>query len=283
MSFTFQYSVLKYVHSQNLGEEVNIGIIFYFPSLNHVEFLYPQSLSRINSIYNKFPKSQIIKYLKSFQYQAEYLNKNNIYDKNDLFDFNKFIERFFLRTDATALIFSEAKMAVSFKDDIKNIIEEYFKLYFPNNTNKSIKHVKHDEYFILKKYKNCLSSSNLIDLKLLNEKYKISKNNIVFKSDFAWQNHSLNLVKAIGFDLNKTSDIIDKALLYNAKINYLTDVAVKENCRFDLIVSKPSNENFYSCYSDALGILRNSDAPFEIIEENEIEKYSLKTINEIEK
>ncbi|RZK33675.1 MAG: DUF3037 domain-containing protein, partial [Hymenobacter sp.] len=59
------FNLLKYVHSPFLGEEVNVGMLFYFPEQRRLEFRFPESLRRLRLLYRNFPERQIRTYLQS--------------------------------------------------------------------------------------------------------------------------------------------------------------------------------------------------------------------------
>ena len=53
MNKVLTYSILQYKHSLLLGEAINIGVLFYFPEENHLEFAYGTS-TRARAIYEDF-------------------------------------------------------------------------------------------------------------------------------------------------------------------------------------------------------------------------------------
>lgn len=279
MSFEFQYSLLKYVHSQTLGEELNIGILFYFPEQNKVVFKYPSRLNRFKTLYNTFSESHFKKFLHSFEFKARELSEEILTIKPD--SLQSFLSKNFIVKDASSLIFSPAKKALSFSLDIENVVEEYFKIYFSAFINEHPLEIKHNENYVIHTYKDLLLKSDKSIDKYLKKHYVLKSSNTIFKADLAWQNHTLNVVKAVGFDLKEGADIADKALLYNAKVNYLSEEAIKHKCRFDLIVSEPRNKALYSSYEEALRILNDIDAPKEIITEDKLKLYSERTISEL--
>lgn len=284
MTKTFKYSVLKYVHSQFLGEELNIGIIFLFPNQNKLVFQHPSKVSKFKNIYRGFPELNIKEYLKVFKNACQ-----NIFIENN-YDLDKIINDNFIVKDSSSLRFTPEKSVVLYSDDSDKIVDQYFRLYFPeefpnetqdeNSLNK-IKRIYDRQ--ISTSYKNLLSKKDKEIIKFLKPPIEIKSDLAHFRSDLVWQNHTTNAVKGLSLDLLSEDSITDKALLYNAKLNYLANEANDKNIRFDLIIAEPSLPSLKGAYENALEILHDIKAPKEIITPESLDAYTQRTILELER
>jgi hypothetical protein len=126
MKNTFQYSLLRYVHSQIIDERVNIGIILYFPSFHKLIFRHPKGIAKFKSIYRSFPEKAIKTYLKSFEESANRIDQSFVEENLD-----NILSEFFLIKESATLQFSETREVLQYSDDWETISEQYFRLYFP--------------------------------------------------------------------------------------------------------------------------------------------------------
>jgi hypothetical protein len=278
MSKTFTYSVLKYVHSQFLGEELNLGIILFFPDQHSLIFRHPKSINRFRKAYKNFTESAIRQYLKSFEEKAKLLSKKEVTGKLE-----DILQTFFLVRDASTLQFDEVKSVVLYTDDIQTISDHYFNLYFPEQE-LLIDHIKPiTDHQITVSYKNLLFEHNDNLKKFISEAVELRNEKAHFKSDLAWKNGTLNAVKGISFDLKEEGAISDKALLINAKLNYLQQEAFERNIRFDLLVSPPKQADLLTAYDKALYILSDIKANKKIVTQDQLFEYASFTAREIER
>jgi len=280
MNNYFTYSILQYKHNLALGETLNVGILFYFNAINHLEFAVGNS-SRLKSVYPDFNISNFNLYLKTILKRIN--NKVDLFHNTSEFkNFGNYIHNNILPVDSAGLIFSEPKSIIQYTDDISLIIKEYSNIFLPGiNTERPIEH-RHNEHFILKKYTNYIFDNHkeLENSFIKNE--EIRTKNINLRFDLAWRNNStLNLIKPISFDLSSTQSIQEKAATYLGYLTQLEDYAKSKKVRFDFLIAKPQNKNLDSEYNNALDILDFSRAPKKLILESDWERYCNETISNI--
>ncbi len=287
MSNVFKYSVLKYVHSQFLGEELNLGIVLFFPNQNKLIFKSPKKISRFKYIYRTFTDSVIREYLQAFDEKAKVLSNEKLPES-----FQSILNDYFLVKDASTLQFDEVKSVVLYTEDTEKIADQYFRLYFPdefplesvlNNeiSTQQIRHVTDAE--VTKAFKNLLLEKDKTIRKYLKPAFEIRNDKAHFKADLVWQNGTINAVKGISFDLNEEHSISDKALLVNAKLNYLREEASLQNIRFDLLVTAPAIKDLTKAYQNALQILSDINVNKQIITQDKLQEYTQRTVNEVER
>jgi hypothetical protein len=194
-----------------------------------------------------------------------------------------FIAAEFLPSDDSALQFDQTRTAVLYSDEITQVAADFYHTYFAEYETASSPATRHDEEYLLRQYKRLLSHSKANIEEYLQPGMTIQSDSVSLKSDLVWQNGTTNLVKSIGFDLLDADNINRKSLEYFGRLNFLTELAQQEHYRFDLLISKPQNPKLHAAYYKAKDILQSSPAPKVIVEEQEIERYTEKTIREIVK
>jgi hypothetical protein len=142
-----------------------------------------------------------------------------------------------------------------------------------------------DENQLLSRYKSLIK--NLGQKKYTKENdrlyfdYTITpKEGKSFKFDIGWKNGSLNLVKPVSFDVARPETIQNKAYKFYGQFLDLQDYALQENIRFDLLIAKPKKRELFKTFDNAIALL-NKPQRVALIEQEEIEAYSQKTIQAI--
>jgi hypothetical protein len=109
MDKVFKYYLLKYRPSYLLDEQVNLGVLFFFPEDDKVQFVYPAHLSRLTALYPDADLGFIQRILASFQIKAMLLSDKQQL-KNTALDF--LIEKEFFVADANSFFFSKPKSGI---------------------------------------------------------------------------------------------------------------------------------------------------------------------------
>lgn len=268
----FQYSLLRYRHSYFLAEEVNVGILFFLPTEGRVEFVYPNRLQRISQLYPDFNVHTLRKYLNAFNKEAQKLTKKFSGDPKffEASDFQGIIEEFFLREDATALLFSDITRGTY--EDAEETLSFYKDKYLSVYENREERERK-DEKYILNKIEEGLKDTNFNYSREIKRDYTIETPYLSQKFNFAWDNGTTNLVTPVGLDLKLEDSIENKALNWHGRLDKFKEKAEKDNLKFDLIISRPRDQKLFKTYDNALKILEDNRAPKEIHELDHITTY----------
>lgn len=268
----FQYSLLRYRHSYLLSEELNVGILFFFPQESRVEFLCPKYLQRISGLYPDFSIHTLRNYLKAFEKQAKKLTQT-FTDSSNLFetaDLEELIEEYFLTKDSTALLFTNVKNGTYENTDqtLTFYYEQYLSVY------KNIKAREHkDEQYILRKVDKGFKKRKLENNRAIKKNIEIKTDLFTEQFKYGWKNGTTNLITPIGLDLQKKQSIKEKAYGWHGKLDAFRDTAKKGKFRFDLILSRPDDKNLFNTYDNVLTLLEENKAPKEIIEVDELDGY----------
>lgn len=283
MSSSFTYYLLRYVHSQVLEEVFNVGILFFFPSEKKVIFKYPKRLSQLNGVYQEFSEYLLRPYFQGFEIKANdltsswkgYASKKS----SSLFINEELNPESFIVEDSSALQFSEPKKGVLNKD-ISSVVSDYFQIYFSHYQGKEFVKSKHDESYILSTFNQLLLKKEKGVFNRIRKDIVLKSDNTFLKFDLQWQNGTTNYVKSIAFDLANEENINEKSVLFYGKLNLLGDKARKDNIRYDLLVSRPTNRKLFKAYDKALRNLDNAEAPKRIITEEKYYQYADDTVKQ---
>ncbi len=274
MTKKFQYCVLKYRPSYLLDERVNIGLLFLFPDDAQIRFAFPPTLSRLSSLYPDIDLTLIRQYLKHFEQRSNELVQKNLFLAVEN---TALVASEFLIPDANALFFSNFK--VGKYTDLNDIIKYYSNIYF-TVYNDGHDLGQHDEKYLNHRFWSFLETENS-KRGLFQKNYTIKTDNLSTDFDFAWQNGSTNLVKTLGFDLVKKESIQNKAVRWFGEITQLQINEKLTNNRIDFLVSKPSNQQLFNAYDNALRILDSIKAEKSILEEENLGSYLEKALVEV--
>ena len=274
------YSTLKYQHSALLGESLNIGVLIYFPFEDKIVFKYSKNLGRIKAIYDVISEKTIKHYLSQIESTvknlADYKSSFFNIDKDNFFDL--FIEKNILPKDGSVLQFAESKQAFlnsrTIEETIAYLSNRFiFEVQKSHSFNNSLK-----EPQLTKKFYGYLSDLDFEKINSTDERFHkdyivVNETGNEFNFEYAWQNGTLNLVKAISFDLKEARGLADKAYKNFGLFTDLKNEAIANNLRYDLLIGKPVSKDLYREFDHAINLLSTLEK-VDIIFEDEIENYS---------
>ena len=273
MSNIFKYSVLQYKHSLVLGESLNVGIVFYFPNEDYIHFEVG-NLNRVKSIYNNVDLSAFNLVIKNIKNRVTKKEQKNLFSElsSSADSFSDKINSSLIQED-TSLQFTDQSNAVNTFDNPQKTIEEFSKILL-NVIEPRKEENKHDESYLVKKCSNFLVTKYPTIENLISKNRTISSKGVKLNFELSWLNGETHLVKPIAFDLKDEKDIQTKSVTFFGYLDLLNDYAKINNCKFDLLVSKPQNVLLENAYRNALDVLNESPAHKKIIQEEEIQEYS---------
>ena len=268
------YSILQYKHSPVLGEAINVGVLFYFPDEKRKLYFHITDATRIKPIYRDFDARYFNSILKLIRNNVEQYSDDFYASKllND--NFKDFIHTYLLKNDYSALQFSELYSVVNVYSDVQKAVNEFSNLLLPLTLKKEIQTIKHNESFIIKKFKTRLFSKHKELEEKVTKNYVVKTEELNFKFEFAWQNGSLNLVHPLSFDLQDTQSIQRKTAEYCSYLNWLSKYTKEKNCRIDLLLAKPQESSLLNTYNKSIKLLKSVDSNKQIIPFEQIDDYS---------
>lgn len=278
MNNFFTYSVLQYKHSLALGEILNVGILFYFPQENELEFV-EGGAHRVKAIYPDFDNSLFNGFQKSIL--------NNIKNRVELFkespnltDFSKYIHKYILAQDAAGFVFGESVAVRNVFGSKEKAIDEYSKLLLPGINIEKPTVTRHNESFIIKQFNGyLLGKDKTISEKILrNETIKLKSTTVKF--DYVLNN---NYIKPLSFDLTDIPAIQNKSAIIHSQLIQLNEFAKSKKARFDLLIAKPQDLNLEREYNNALDLIESAPTKKKIVTQDNWEKYFKNAVSQLVK
>lgn len=242
---------------------MNVAILLYFPELERMEFRFPESFRRLRLLYPDFAERQLKAYLIAFEKRVSQENAE-LKAAPSLDNYNSFITRELLAVDATVLQFGSTTKALAHNSDPLVVSQQYYDTFFGAV---QAKRRRKDDDFLLRQFTQLLAQTFPAATKLVQRNVEVKGTRTSVKFDAAWQNGTLNHVKAVSFDLANPLEINRKSVFCHGWLDLLSDVAKENNLRFDLLVAPPSRPELHSEYEKALRILDDTSAPKRIITE----------------
>jgi len=271
MNKVFKYSLLQYVHSELLGERINVGLLVFFPfAENSTVFIYPDNLKRLKSVYPDLQDKKVTTYLATIKSNLKPVSEYRLYpsDFNINTDFSRFIDNEILKIDDSAFQFSKLYESLLYTNDVSAIIEslynEYFNYYQTKERAKNIT--------------DSIISSKLFE-RLDKVRDKITRNPVIESDAFSytfdahWKNGTDNYVKSVSLDTSANS-IHQKSTSLIGNLFLLNDIKGTENNRYDIIIAPPADKNLFKDYANARKNIEKAPVKKQVFEYGEIEKYT---------
>lgn len=264
----FQYSLLKYCPSYALGEQVNVGIVFFFREDLELKFIFPTALSRLHSLFPNTDIRILKRYIKNINTKINALSKDkSLLEKSIL---GEVLKDNVLTPDSNSLYFDEIK--TSKYTTIGQSLDHYYNSYFSVYHNQG-KSLKHSDQYLIKHFSEKINTNKKFNT-LFKRSVKVSnKRGIQTTFDFAWQNGHVNLIKPLSFDLIHKNSIQEKSVKWFGYVTQLETRAKAENLVFNFLVAKPSDRKLYKSYEEALTILEDKKEVVELVFEEKIDAY----------
>lgn len=263
----FEYCLLKYCPSYALGEQVNVGIFFFFKEELTLKFFFPEALSRLNSLFPATNINVLRTYFKNIQNKIKALSKDKeLLKKSTLDDLHKLV----LTPDSSSLFFERVR--TSQYNTINNAITYYEKSYFDVYKHKT-EEGKHSDQYLVKKFAEKIGQHRDFSALFKREFRVTNKSGISAKFDFAWQNGHINLIKPLSFDLMHPSSIQDKSVKWFGFVAQLEETAKNNNLVFNFLVAKPTDKNLFESFEESISILEDKTGLVELVDEENLDKY----------
>lgn len=282
----YQYGLLQYHHSQMLGEVMNIGLIVYFPTHQHLAFLYPEKLIRLRFAYTVIPEKTIKGYFRYFSKRVgEFNSKPQLFDSQGIDQsLQAFVESEFIPSDSSALQFGNYRTSVLYTENIDHIKTQLYNLYFSVFDYQEGVTKRIDESHLLSKYRKFLKQYSGDDFSIANDSrfaldYTVEpRPATTVKFDVAWRSKkSLHLVKPVSFDLSRQDVITRKAYQYYGQFLDLEEVAAEKDYSFDVLLAKPRSRSLFKTYDNAVRLLEKPNR-VKLVEQAELEDYSKSSV-----
>jgi len=268
------YSILQYKHSPVLGEAINVGVLFYFPAEARKIYFHSTDATRLKPIYKDFDARYFNSILRLITTNvarfSDDLHATKLLNDN----FKDFIHTYLLKNDDTALQFSDLYTVLNVFSDPQRAAEEYTSLLLPLSLKKDTQIIKHNESFIIRKFKTRLFSQNRDIEEKIVKNYVVKTEDMSIRFEYAWQNGTLNLVHPLSFDLQDTQAIQRKTAEYCSYLTWLNNYTKENNCRIDLLLAKPQDNKLMTIYNKSVKLLKSTESNKQVVPLEELDEYT---------
>lgn len=264
----YSYCLLKYKHTPVIDESLNLGVLCYVKNSHRFYFKSVKNLTRVKQAYHNVPEKTLKEMISIVSNKVEKLNRYGADMFTLLDDFKEFIYDEFIGYDSTIIQFDRFETTTAYnlnEVELVNILCDNF--IVENYRENSF---KAKEPLLIKKVFNKIEDLSDFKENYFFYDYLDIKNSLGTKIpfDFAWQNGTLNLVKAISFDLKEENSIIEKAYKNFGQFVDLNDYQY----RFDALLAKPSQKKLFKTYDNVIELF-NKYEYIKVVEEDEIDNY----------
>lgn len=281
----FKYCLLKYIHSDLLGEALNIGILFIFEETSQIRFRYPTNFTRIRNAYGRsFPQSVVNGILKGITKEVAQIGHAGQIpiELQDSQTFDLLLNRLLVK-DATVLRFDDFHSAVQYSSE-EHIVEDYYSLFFSHYDENEHTKPKLDDDFISRSIKKLLFQRDSDYRKLIKNDVvvaapKLPEGNFMF--DFSWKNDLYHYVKPIAFDFQDTKTINQKAATYYGYLSAVSETVT--NSSIDILTTRPQDKRLWQTYDKAIEMIDSVRLNKKIIEQRNFPEYADEVISHGEK
>lgn len=249
----FTYSVLQFRYRPDIGEVINLGVLFLFPG-QQIHFAIPEKTYRLNHLYPEVNEKDLLAYLRSFNQLTGKLNK-----KLDLyrFDLTEIIREQYLIPNGSSLNFSAPVVGELLGSPEKTI------LFFSDLLLLGYKQKSGTEAEQINDHKVArIWHDQALKKKGLEERIKrvpsIHQRDTRITTNYQWHNGTVNFIKGFSFQLQTPESIIDKSLLLKGQLSRLGDYLTNKNYHLDLLLVKPAKKDLSGAYKEAVDILREA-------------------------
>jgi len=268
------YSILQYKHSPVLGEAINVGVLFYFPAEARKIYFHSTDATRLKPIYKDFDARYFNSILRLITTNvarfSDDLHATKLLNDN----FKDFIHTYLLKNDDTALQFSDLYTVLNVFSDPQRAAEEYTSLLLPLSLKKDTQIIKHNESFIIRKFKTRLFSQNRDIEEKIVKNYVVKTEDMSIRFEYAWRNGTLNLVHPLSFDLQDIQAIQRKTAEYCSYLTWLNNYTKENNCRIDLLLAKPQDNKLMTIYQKSVKLLKSTESNKQVVPLDELDDYT---------
>lgn len=252
---SYQFVVLRYVHSAATQEFANIGLVMWLPNEKRVLWKITDHYSRLSAFFRDFngPGYREVVRLAMRRFMAAASQLEGQSEATKLFthtprDLKSFLEPIILH-DASALQHSQFMSGVTKNADAR--FESLFREFVePAHQSR----LRIDETAIMGAVESKLRSAGL--LVRMESKVEVMAPDYGYRFRLGWMNGIQQVLEPISFDYKAPAEVVDKANTWTGR---LLNLSKGEPFALTGIVAPPPNPDLAGAFEQALRILH--DAP----------------------
>jgi hypothetical protein len=263
----YQFVILRYINNIVSGEFVNIGLLMWLPDERRMSYYVNSNSSRMSHFFYPFDvtgyKQMVHRIVTRFSRGQSDVDQLHLFKKTP--ESLSELQNRIIKEDSSCFQWSSVKsgMVESPEKRFKQLVGELI----ARHEHKDVYERRKDSR-ILRNIEDSLEQYGLIPQ--LRKTRNFSSAHISFEFKLSWQNRVPQVLQPISFDYENGGDIINKALIWNGRLQ-----ALRKGPTFKMtgVVAPPRNLNYQDQYDDAFAILSEAPNVRKIITEDEFESF----------
>lgn len=260
-TFKYTYSVLRYRHDPLADEQVNVGMLLHSPDCRFADFRVRDTFGRFRAMYPDLDGEAFRQTLKaierSFRKVSEGDGSHLLAPLQDAAS----LARKALPDDGSSFVWGDQGFGIT--TDPTAEFERLFERFVAHYDKE--KRLTRADADIWRPVREMLASRNLSN-RLQKKVIRSPVDAVEF--EHAWKNGTWHVYEPLSFDLASEATIKDKARRWVGQLT--TVVGTAETFTPHFVVGKPNANELLPAYEAAIGILKTSPIPPEIVEEEHI-------------
>jgi hypothetical protein len=265
-TFTYTYTVLRYIHDVTTGEFVNVGVALYAPQARYASAQCRATYGRLNKVFPGMNGEHFRSLMRHIHARFEELgeqlvNELALSEPHNVMELAHSI----LPHDDSSLQWSTIGSGIT-----SNPSETLDKLYerMVMQYDDHLHHRRHrNDQDVWRNFKHSLEARRLLH-HFKPKRISVKDDEVEFKH--AWKNGVWHCLEPLSFDLSEADNIRDKAHQWLGQITSIKDT--NEPFKLYLLVGQPQEEQLRPAFDSALSILNKIDIDKQIILEQDADE-----------
>lgn len=265
-TFTYTYTILRYVHDVATGEFVNVGVALYAPQARYASAQCRTTYRRLNKVFPGMNGEYFRSLMRHIQARFEELGEQ-LTNELALTEPSNVIElaHSILPRDDSSLQWSTIGSGVTANpsETLDKLFERMVTHYDDHLNNKRHR----NDQDVWRNFKHSLEARRLLH-HFKPKRITVKDDELEFK--YAWKNGIWHCLEPLSFDLSEADNIRDKAHQWLGQITSIQDT--NEPFKLYLLVGQPQEDQLRPAFDSALSILNKIAIDKQIFLEQDADK-----------
>jgi hypothetical protein len=267
LSYSYRFSVLRFVYDAVTEEFVNVGVAVYCPQERYLKACCSPNYGRISKLFHRVDGARFRQTVRFVQDQIGVLGKD--ISAGQLFESQYPLDKLLSRVlpiDDSSLRFAHGGVGLS--DNLDGTLTGLFNRYV-DSYNQAGDAVRRDDEEVWRSFRDPLERHHVTP-RLIPK--RIVARNYDYEFQHSWKNGLWNLYEPISFDLLDGGSMSEKANRWLGRATSLVDGS--EPFKLFLLLGRPQDNRLMEAYKRAENILNKMPANHSFIQEDEAEEFA---------
>jgi DUF3037 family protein len=266
LSYSYRFSVLRFVYDAVTEEFVNVGVVVYCPEKGYLKACCSSNYGRISKLFHRIDGAKFRQTVRFVQDQIGLLGRE--ISAGQLFEGKYSLDQLLSRIlpiDDSSLRFSRGGAGLS--DDLESTLTVLFNRYVDSYGHSG--EVRRDDEEVWRSFRDPFErhhvAARLIPKRIVAKDYD-------YEFQHTWKNGLWNLYEPVSFDLLDGGSMSEKANRWVGRATSLVDGS--EPFKLFLLLGRPQDSRLLEAYARAENILRKMPVNYAFIREDEAEEFA---------